>query len=149
MFGLTTGLFAIFGGLFGWMKEYLSKKLDFQIAQQTALYERANLEIKARSDLANNKTPEIQFTRRIIVITLTALIVYITVYAINHPDATMMVVGFEQTGGGFLSWIFPFLSNSEVHYYEIPLTLVIGPIFDSYIGIVAFYVGSGGTQQWR
>lgn len=148
MFGMTTALFSIVGGFLGWIKSYLDKKLDAQIAKEQALYERAGLELKARSDLANNTNKEIQFTRRIIVITLTALIVYIVLYAIHHPDATMYTVVME-TKGGFFSFFLPFLSGEEVHYYEIPLTLVVGPIFDVYVGLVAFYVGSGGTQRWR
>ena len=148
MFGLTTALFSIVGGLLGWIKSYLDKKLDAQIAKDQALYERAGMEMKARGDLANNPNKEIQFTRRIIVIALTALVIYIVLYSIHNPDATMWTVVME-TKGGFFSLFLPFLSGEEVHYYEVPLTLVVGPIFDVYVGIVAFYVGSGGTQRWR
>lgn len=148
MFGLTTVLLPMIGGLFGWIKSYMDKKLDAQIAERQALLERAGLEMKARADLANNPNTELQFTRRIIVIALTTMVIYMVIFAINNPDAVMTIV--HVTDAGFWQVILPFFGGvAKVEYVDVPLTLIIGPMIDSYLAIVAFYVGSGGTQRWR
>lgn len=146
MFGIMTTLAPLIGALIGWFKSYTEKKMELKMLEQKALMNSEKLNIEDRENARENTHTDISITRIVVVAVLTLLIIFLVLYAVLNPSATMAVASIKDVAS-WLPWV---ETTKEVSYIQVPMTLVVGPVFDAYLGIVAFYVGSASFgRSWK
>ena len=122
------------------------KAQDYQIEQQRALMKLAGMKLKDTQDARGVQTSEAQFTRRIVMITVTFCLMFVMLFGIVHGGNMVQPITVTESGG-FLSMIFGGGSNSSIEFIKVPLSMTVSLAWDLFSVMVGFYFGSGGTRR--
>lgn len=120
---------------------------EYQIEQQRALMQLAGMKLKDTADARSYQTSESQFTRRIVMITVTLCLMVIMLYGVIHGGNMVQPITVTEGSSGFWSMIFGGGSNTSIEFIKVPLSMTVALAWDLFSVMVGFYFGSGGTRR--
>lgn len=143
---MTGILSALIGIIVGAVKEMIMFSLQTSRMNLEAWQAKSDSLHRDRKRAEKNASPEFQFARRLIVVTLMFILAAPVVAGFIWPDMTINVpIIKDTTGWNFLFWSKP--SGEEVTYLQLTGFTYVMQIFDLIWLVLGFYMGSGGTRK--
>lgn len=136
----------LIGLIIGAVKELFMMNMQHKQQEREAWQQQAGVIHKDRSRAGKLKGGEVQFAKRLIVITMMTIIAIPAIAAVIYPD---FVVNVPQTvlSGGWKFLFFEKAATEKTIYVTLTGYTYILQVLDMAWLVVAYYMGSGGTRK--
>lgn len=138
-------IWTIISYVIGALLRMMQQRNDANIETQRTLCKMAQLNVANTMDARQMQTPDTQFTRRVVMIMITACLMAVMLYGVFHGGNMVQPVVTTTQPSGFFGMLFG-AGGSEVDFQSIPLTLTVAYAWDLFGIMIGFYFGSGGTR---
>jgi len=147
---MNTLFTTVIGLVAGIIKRLILTSMEHSKDKHRMTMEIAGLKIQDTSNARQMKGTQVNWARRFIVVSLCmAVAIAPVMYAFIHPDGTVSIP-VPSHEGSFISMFIPWIDPIESYKYEtVPVMAIAMPLYDSFMLLISFYFGSGGSGGYK